>query len=161
VKEDIDWKSSTEKGYEMLKKCTLMLAGAVMAAGVGGRYAHAADPHAHGTPKNGAAVVCPVMKGPVKNTAKAPRLMVNNSPVYFCCAGCPAAFKKEPAKYLKRAVKDPVTGKPFRVTAKTPRMEYQGALFLFSSAASHDTFHKNPAKYIRHGKHHPGGSHGA
>jgi YHS domain-containing protein len=71
--------------------------------------------------------------------------MVNNAPVYVCCPGCTTSIKKEPATYLKSAVKDPVSGKPFRVTAKTPRLERQGALFLFSSS-TRAAFQKNPAK---------------
>jgi YHS domain-containing protein len=100
------------------------------------------------------AATCPVMKTEIKDPAKAPKLMVNNEPVHFCCPGCDAQLKKSPAKYLK-TVKDPVTGKPFAVTAKTPKMEHGGGLFLFSSHATHEKFHAAPGKYVKHGK--PGG----
>jgi YHS domain-containing protein len=42
---------------------------------------------------------CPVMgDGPLDTTAYADH---EGKRVYFCCAGCIAAFKKDPAKYLK------------------------------------------------------------
>lgn len=103
-------------------------------------------------------LICPVMKKPIADKSKAPFLVVNNEPVHFCCAGCSASVREEPAKYLKQPLKDPVTGKPFKVTAKSPKMEHGGALFLFASAKTHETFHANPGKYARHGKH-PAGNH--
>ena len=103
-------------------------------------------------------LICPVMKSAVKDPAGTSFLVVNNEPVYFCCAGCSDPLKKEPATYLKQPLKDPVTGKPFKVTAKSPKMEHGGALFLFASTKTHATFHANPAKYARLGKH-PVGSH--
>jgi YHS domain-containing protein len=92
------------------------------------------------------------MKQAIKDPSKAPRLMVNNQPMAFCCAGCAPQVKKDPAKYIK-TTKDPVTGKPFKVTASTPKMEHKGGLYLFSSARTHEQFHHNPEKYARSGHH--------
>jgi YHS domain-containing protein len=89
------------------------------------------------------------MKSPIKDKAKAPHVMVNNVPLYLCCADCPAKLKKEPAKYVTSPVKDPVTGQPFKVTAKTPKIERGDAIFLFSSAQTRATFQQHPGKYVK------------
>ena len=96
-------------------------------------------------------LLCPVMKSPIQNRAKAPHLTVNFEPVYVCCPGCTSEIKKDPAKYLKQ-VKDPVTRKPFTVSAKTPKMEHERALFLFASAKTHQAFHAQPGKYVQPAK---------
>ena len=133
----------------MAKVSGLVLGGAALALAVGGVSAHPGHQHSKAAGAHGAALICPVMKSPIKDRAKAPHVMVNNVPVYFCCADCPASFKKEPAKYLKSAVKDPVTGKPFKVTAKTPKIEHGDTLFLFSSAQTQATFRQHPGKYVK------------
>src|SRR5262245_6785866 len=122
----------------MTRTVTLLLAGLGLMAGA----ALAAPPPAK-------PVTCPVMKGKVDDPAHAPKLMVNNVPVYFCCGGCDAKLKQDPAKYLTADVKDPVTGKPFKVTAKTPKVEQGGGLFLFATDQTKATFLKNPAKYSK------------
>src|SRR5919199_2265257 len=120
---------------------TLGALGALVLAG-GSLYAH--EGHSHAKAGKSAALLCPVMKSPVKDRAKAPHVMVNNLPVYLCCSNCPGMLKKEPEKYLKSPVKDPVSGKPFKLTAKTPRLERDGALFLFSSQQTRAAFLKDP-----------------
>jgi YHS domain-containing protein len=95
------------------------------------------------------ATACPVMKSPIGDTSHAPSLLVNGSPVHFCCAGCDEKFKKEPAKYLKTPVHDPVTGKPFRVTASTPAMEHGGGFYLFATHETHAAFHADPERYVK------------
>jgi YHS domain-containing protein len=50
--------------------------------------------------------VCPVMGGEVNTSIFAD---ANGKRVYFCCNGCPAAFKKDPAKYIAKLEKDGVT----------------------------------------------------
>jgi peroxiredoxin/YHS domain-containing protein len=130
-------------------KTTQIFKAAALAGVLGSTSAHA---QVAGRPAVGKKppLTCPVMKAPVRDTAHAPKLLVNNEPVYFCCAGCGPQLQKDPAKYLK-TVKDPVTGKPFTVTAKSPKMEHGGALFVFSSAKTHETFHADPGKYLKHG----------
>jgi len=119
---------------------------------------HGAAQHAH--PKHTA--TCPVMKTAIKDTAKAPHLMVNKEPVYVCCPKCISAIKQQPAKYLKQ-IKDPVNGKTFIVTAKTPKLEHGGALYLFSSQATYShgaQFLKGGGKGHGHGDDHSGKGHG-
>jgi peroxiredoxin len=137
-----------------MQKSSILAAAALTAALISGDAAAQHDKHAH--PGHGAArhggkqTTCPVMKTAVKDTSRAPHLMVNREPVYVCCPKCIAAIKKEPARYLKR-VKDPVNGTPFTVTAKTPRIEHESALFLFASQATYS----HGLQYIkRHGHGH-------
>lgn len=139
----------------MIRTIVTLLAGFGLLA-LGGR-ALAAPGHAHEHAKKGA-LACPVMKSAIKDKAKAPHMMVNNAPVYFCCAGCDEKLRKDPAKYLT-SLKDPVSGKTFKVTAKTSRVDQGHALFLFSSAHTKATFEKNPARYIKDGHHGEHGDH--
>jgi len=131
----------------MIKSARIVLAGAALAFAAGSAFA-APDK----TPAKTGALICPVMKGEIKDKAKAPKLFVNNEAVYLCCAGCPDMVKKDPAKYLTTAVKDPVSGKSFKISAKSPKVEKDGALFLFSSPQTQATFEKDPAKYIKPAK---------
>ena len=41
--------------------------------------------------------VCPVMGGQISTNVYAD---ANGKRIYFCCKGCPAEFKKNPAKYI-------------------------------------------------------------
>ena len=55
---------------------------------------------------------CPVMKTvAIAKPAKNLRMAVNNGYVYTCCAGCPAAFTKNPEKYITE-LRDPVSEAP-------------------------------------------------
>jgi YHS domain-containing protein len=47
----------------------------------------------------GKEVSCPVMGAKFKVAKTSLSRMVNGKAVYFCCAGCPEAFDKEPEKY--------------------------------------------------------------
>ena len=42
---------------------------------------------------------CPVMGAPVNKSVYVDH---NGKRIYFCCAGCPETFKKDPDKYLKQ-----------------------------------------------------------
>jgi YHS domain-containing protein len=50
-------------------------------------------------------VACPIMSANKVNIAKATKTKMfadhNGRRYFFCCAGCPEAFKKNPAKYAK------------------------------------------------------------
>jgi len=49
-----------------------------------------------------APLVCPVMGGKIDSKAKAAGSHVYKGVrYYFCCGDCPAAFKKDPARYVK------------------------------------------------------------
>ena len=50
--------------------------------------------------------VCPVLGGAIDKTVYAD---YQGKRVYFCCAGCIDVFKKDPAKYLKKAESGGVT----------------------------------------------------
>ena len=50
--------------------------------------------------------VCPVMGGQVNTNIYVDAM---GKRVYFCCNGCPAEFKKDPAKYIAKLEKDGVT----------------------------------------------------
>jgi YHS domain-containing protein len=54
-------------------------------------------------PTNAVAVkaqtTCPVMGGAVNHKVFAD---YQGQRIYFCCNGCPAAFKKDPEKYMKK-----------------------------------------------------------
>ncbi len=50
--------------------------------------------------------VCPVLGG---NIDKKVFTDYQGKRIYFCCAGCPAEFKKDPEKYLKKMEAEGVT----------------------------------------------------
>jgi YHS domain-containing protein len=50
--------------------------------------------------------VCPIMGGAIDSRIYAD---ANGKRVYFCCNGCPAAFKKDPAKYIAQMEKEGIT----------------------------------------------------
>lgn len=50
--------------------------------------------------------VCPIMGGAVETDIYAD---ANGKRVYFCCKGCIAEFKKDPAKYIDKLEKSGVT----------------------------------------------------
>lgn len=50
--------------------------------------------------------VCPVMGGAIDRSIYAD---ANGKRVYFCCNGCPSAFKKDPAKYIAIMEKQGIT----------------------------------------------------
>lgn len=50
--------------------------------------------------------VCPVMGGAINTGIYAD---ANGKRVYFCCNGCPAEFKKDPAKYIAKLEKEGIT----------------------------------------------------
>lgn len=43
--------------------------------------------------------VCPVMGGKINKDIFVEH---NGRKIYFCCAGCPEAFKKDPARYMNK-----------------------------------------------------------
>jgi YHS domain-containing protein len=49
-------------------------------------------------PVGTAQTVCPVMGGKINKSIFAD---YQGKRVYFCCGGCPAVFKRDPAKYVK------------------------------------------------------------
>jgi YHS domain-containing protein len=49
-------------------------------------------------PVGTAQTICPIMGGKINKAIFAD---YQGKRVYFCCGGCPAVFKKDPAKYVK------------------------------------------------------------
>lgn len=90
---------------------------------------------------------CPVKGFPVKAN-KTNRYVVNDHILYFCCANCPAAFKKEPGNFLAMA-NDPVSGKEFAISGQSPKTEKGNVIYFFENAANKATFDKDPAKYAK------------
>ena len=88
---------------------------------------------------------------------------------YFCCKGCAAKFRAEPAKYLAPKLvqviapslvqigqpaakevtfKDPVCGMNVTPDAAAGKETYQGQTYYFCSQACAAKFHADPAKYL-------------
>src|SRR6266851_5603714 len=65
---------------------------------------------------------CPVSGHKVTVTDKTVSLTVNGQKQYFCCADCPAAFVKNPSKYVKGEVRCPVMTSNKVDLAKSPRV---------------------------------------
>ena len=50
--------------------------------------------------------VCPIMGGQVNTNLY---VDAKGARVYFCCKGCPADFRKDPARYIAKMEKDGIT----------------------------------------------------
>ncbi len=70
-----------------------MLAGVLLAVVTAGAEAAGTNSAAK------AQTVCPVMGGSINRSVYADYA---GKRVYFCCGGCPAEFKKDPAKYVRK-----------------------------------------------------------
>jgi len=85
---------------------------AVILSGIGTTFAQHEN-HAHAADKTSTTAVavkkqtaCPVMGGAINTNLYAD---ANGKRVYFCCNGCPAEFKKDPAKHIAKMEKDGIT----------------------------------------------------
>ena len=80
---------------------------------------------------------------------------------YFCCKGCAAKFRAEPAKYLAPKLvqigltaakeitfKDPVCGMNVKPEAAAGMETYQGQTYYFCSQGCAAKFRADPAKYL-------------
>ena len=100
---------------------------------------------------------CPVMGGKINKEVYTD---YNGKRIYFCCAGCDEAFKKEPAKYLEKMEKlgviledapinqtaCPVSGESIDQNVFT---DYQGTRVYFCCSGCKETFEKSPETYIK------------
>jgi YHS domain-containing protein len=80
----------------------LIIVAAASSAWAGAGCCGAATPMAEESTAVGAAkaqTMCPVLDEPIKN--KNVYVDHNGKRVYLCCAGCKAAFSKDPEKYIK------------------------------------------------------------
>lgn len=65
---------------------------------------------------------CPVEGGKINKKMFADH---DGKRVYFCCGGCDSAFKKDPAKYLKKLEDAGVTPEPVPVAADKASMHHE------------------------------------
>lgn len=80
-----------------------------------------------------AQTTCPVMGGAVNTNLY---MDADGKRVYFCCKGCPAEFKKNPAKYISKLEKEGVTLE--KVPAKDPTKKQQAAEPEAAPAQGHE-----------------------
>ncbi len=80
----------------------LVFAAVLSAIVAGGALAQSGKPAPKAPPKE---IACAVMKDHKVNIAEATGKKMfadhKGSRYFFCCAGCPGAFKKDPAKFAK------------------------------------------------------------
>lgn len=103
------------KQIAVVASAVLMLMGGGMAGAQEGQpVSQAAEGH---TVKK--QTVCPVMGGQADTNIYVDAL---GKRVYFCCNACPAQFKKDPAKYIKKLEEEGVTldKTPQAVTTNSP-----------------------------------------
>lgn len=113
---------------------------------------------------------CPVMAG--RKINKSIHVDHDGKRIYFCCQGCPRAFKKDPEKYLKKLKAEgveledaPVADAP--ASAPEPEItqttcpvagggidtgiyvDYKGTRVYFCCPRCPNVFKKNPEKYMK------------
>ena len=91
-----------------MKRIAVVASAVLMLMGGGMAGAQEAQPVAKAAeaPAVKKQTACPVMGGQVNTNIY---VDANGKRVYFCCNGCPAEFKKNPAKYIAKLEKDGVT----------------------------------------------------
>jgi YHS domain-containing protein len=82
--------------------------GAAVLLGVGSIMAAEAPPAGRAAETNvvKSQTLCPIMRGAINKNVHAD---YEGKRVYFCCSGCIATFKKDPAKYVAKLEKDGIT----------------------------------------------------
>ncbi len=95
---------------------------------------------------------CPVSGKSFAVTDKTVMLTVNGQQQAFCCEACPAAFTKEPTKFVKAELTCPVM-KGGKVNVSTaPRVAINDNLFLTCCGGCPAQIVSNPAKFIKEAK---------
>lgn len=118
---------------------TLAVAGAVLALG---GIVGAADKEA----------TCPVSGHKFAVTDKTVTLTVNGQKEAFCCGDCPAAFAKDPGKYLKSTMYCPVMTSNKVDLAKSPRVAVNDNLFVVCCGGCPGQITNNLSKYVKETK---------
>jgi YHS domain-containing protein len=95
---------------------------------------------------------CPVSGKSFAVTDKTVTLTVNGQQQSFCCDGCPSAFAKAPAKYIKVNMTCPVMAGGKVNVSTAPRVAINDNLMLTCCAGCPDQIVKNPAKYLKEAK---------
>jgi len=97
---------------------------------------------------------CPVMGGKINKNVY---IDYQGQRIYFCCPGCIGAFKKNPAKYMKKLADAgvalepaqqlcPVMGRKINPSIYT---DYNGRRVYFCCQGCVRAFKKNPEKYLK------------
>jgi YHS domain-containing protein len=97
---------------------------------------------------------CPVMGGAINKALYADH---DGKRVYFCCGGCSADFKKDPAKYIKKLEDAGVTVAKVQTTCpvmggkidKTSYVDVAGKRIYLCCAGCADAVRGDPEKYIK------------
>lgn len=102
-------------------------------------------------------IKCAVMHSPTNEKSVAIEYAGNKYPM--CCGGCPAAFSKEPKKFIETAAKSgetigetmfcPVSGEKLDWSKVKASMDYKGMRYGFCCDSCKGTFEKDPAKYAK------------
>jgi Cu+-exporting ATPase len=77
---------------------------------------------------------------------------------YFCCSGCSAKFRADPAKYLAppeiiaSTEKDPVCGMQVNPQSASVSQTHEGHTYYFCCAGCANKFRADPAKYLNPAK---------
>lgn len=150
-----------------MRSTTMAMAGlVVMATFAGSAWAEKAAPSAvTGATKKAKKVAkdaapvkaqteCPVMGGKIDKSLFAEH---EGKRVYFCCAGCVAPFKKDPAKFVKKLEDQGVTLEKAQTTCpvmggkidKKFFVDHEGKRVYFCCGGCDGTFKKDPAKYLK------------
>jgi YHS domain-containing protein len=92
---------------------------------------------------------CPVTGQKFAVTDKTVSLTVNGQKQSFCCADCPAAFVKDPGKYIKTPMTCPVMTSNKVNLATAPRLAINDNLFLTCCGGCPSAIVSNPEKYMK------------
>jgi YHS domain-containing protein len=91
---------------------------------------------------------CPVSGQKIAVTDKTNTLTVNGEKQYFCCGNCPAAFVKEPAKYVKTSLNCPVMKTQKVNLATGPRVAINDNLLVTCCGGCPGAIEKEPSKFV-------------
>jgi YHS domain-containing protein len=87
---------------------------------------------------------CIVSGQEIEVTDKTAKSYVQGKPVYFCCDKCPAAFAKNPEKFVKNVGDCPVLGTPVSAPKASERVVVNNGLWYLCCASCADQVGSNP-----------------
>jgi YHS domain-containing protein len=145
------WRYDYMGDMDMYKNLVAGLAAAVVALGVA--VALSAD-----GPSAKPQTTCPVSGKPIDRDI---HVDYQGQRIYFCCAKCPAEFRKDPEKYFAAFEKEgvgleniqttcPVSGEKLGEAdmGKPVSLQYKGRTVLFCCTMCVKKFQADPAKYL-------------
>lgn len=133
-------------------KSILWIAAIIISSGL--TAGAATDAETKATPKAKSQSTCPVMGGSINKKYFAEH---EGKRVYFCCPGCDAPFKKDPAAYVKKLEDSGVTLEKVQTACpvmggaidKNFYLDHEGQRIYFCCGMCPDTFKADPAKYLK------------